>query len=1171
MSTANIATSKIVPAETRITPYYNNWDEDKNYATILFRPGYAVQATELTQIQTILQNQIERFGNHIFKNGSRVLGGDISIDTGVTHLNLQSQYANTDIDVSSFVGNVITHSSGNSYVQAVVVGAKDATSNDSPVIVVKYMTGNEFIEGTTIKTSSNTYANVATSNANGSATMVSVSEGIFYINGYFVKVPEQTIVVDKFTTQANARIGLEYSNDIIDSSADTTLLDPAQEASNYQAPGANRLQINFDLAIRSLTSDDDDTFVDFMRLENGVLKTEVVYPQYSALGDTLARRTFDESGSYTVRPFLINVFEHPSDDTALEVRLDPGKAYVKGYEYESISQQTLTIPRARANSAVNNYDIPMNYGNYLIIGDMRGSIDATVGQLVDIHSVPYQFANLVSNTGYTSTKIGTGHVRSIQYEGASNTTNANTRTYRVSMFDTRFANITSNVVSATANGILIFDTGVNKFSANSEAYTGATLRIIPSAGGAAAAETLVISRYTANATEKTINTSTNFATTPNAATQFSIDFDFKMAESLMISAYTNGAPSNRANGNITIASKADNDANGDAYLAENTLDSLLFPFPQNFIKAGSIVDQGFQYIKKIAVTFTAGSTTATLGTYPAETFNGAGGTGTSSAVLSNFIVIDDTSGRVIPLASIGIALGVATITASDGTQAGAATVYAVINLNSGQNILPKSKTLFSANSTHLVLPTSNGSFIQGSTNTTVYLTAGQATIQTPTRIPDVDMSLYVSDVKRMVKIYDLAGAALPGAGSSLTGYTDVTSKYTFDTGQRDSHYDHASIRLKSRVPAPQGPLVVCFDWYEHVAGGTSDTLGYFSVDSYPDTANTAGYAAVPTYTKQNGLTYSLRDCIDFRPKRINASNASPHYTVQGLRVPVPNENFQADYQYYLGRRDYIVMTTNQDAPFTLIQGESSLFPQEPRAMDDAMVLYKVYVEPYTLGTANAILQFVDNRRYTMRDIGVLEHRIENLEYYQTLSLLEKTVSDLSITDSDGLERTKYGILVDDFATFGSGDIDNPDFSISIDKVFGAALPRQNIVEHKLYVSSGSNYKTLGEKTTLDFTEKELASQLTATKFVNVQPYLFADFIGTIIMDPPADIWIDTVEAPDVIINLGEVNADLVANNVTNQNRANTRNNAFTTVNNMQLTQFGTRRTSGGDRRTGGNR
>ena len=56
-------------------PYFDDFNEDKNFHRILFKPGVAVQARELTQLQTILQNQIERFGDHTFENGSRVLGG----------------------------------------------------------------------------------------------------------------------------------------------------------------------------------------------------------------------------------------------------------------------------------------------------------------------------------------------------------------------------------------------------------------------------------------------------------------------------------------------------------------------------------------------------------------------------------------------------------------------------------------------------------------------------------------------------------------------------------------------------------------------------------------------------------------------------------------------------------------------------------------------------------------------------------------------------------------------------------------------------------------------------------------------------------------------------------------------------------------------------------------
>ena len=58
-----------------VDPYYDDFDEDKKFLRVLFKPGYAVQARELTQAQTILQKQVERFGNHIFRNGSVVTGG----------------------------------------------------------------------------------------------------------------------------------------------------------------------------------------------------------------------------------------------------------------------------------------------------------------------------------------------------------------------------------------------------------------------------------------------------------------------------------------------------------------------------------------------------------------------------------------------------------------------------------------------------------------------------------------------------------------------------------------------------------------------------------------------------------------------------------------------------------------------------------------------------------------------------------------------------------------------------------------------------------------------------------------------------------------------------------------------------------------------------------------
>ena len=89
-----------------VNPYYDDFDENKKFLRLLYKPGYAVQARELTQAQTILQKQIERFGNHIFKNGSVVTGGQVFLQD-VTYMNLESQYSTTDIVAADFVDKII--------------------------------------------------------------------------------------------------------------------------------------------------------------------------------------------------------------------------------------------------------------------------------------------------------------------------------------------------------------------------------------------------------------------------------------------------------------------------------------------------------------------------------------------------------------------------------------------------------------------------------------------------------------------------------------------------------------------------------------------------------------------------------------------------------------------------------------------------------------------------------------------------------------------------------------------------------------------------------------------------------------------------------------------------------------------------------------------------------
>ena len=58
-----------MPQQTNlnVAPYFDDFDPANDYHKVLFKPGYPVQARELTSLQSILQNQIEKFGQHFLK------------------------------------------------------------------------------------------------------------------------------------------------------------------------------------------------------------------------------------------------------------------------------------------------------------------------------------------------------------------------------------------------------------------------------------------------------------------------------------------------------------------------------------------------------------------------------------------------------------------------------------------------------------------------------------------------------------------------------------------------------------------------------------------------------------------------------------------------------------------------------------------------------------------------------------------------------------------------------------------------------------------------------------------------------------------------------------------------------------------------------------------------
>jgi hypothetical protein len=1095
-----------------VNPYYDDFDETKKYLRLLFKPGYAVQARELTQLQTILQKQVERFGDHIFKNGSVVTGGQFFLQSA-TYLKLDSAYSGVDINANNFVGMTILSTDETKRGEVIKAFAADDGTGDPITLMVKQVYGSPFVSSETIKTkeTSPVFANVSTSGV-GTGQIFSVNEGVFYYDGFFVQNDAQTVAVSKYTnTTANARIGFEITESIVTNNSDTSLLDPAQNASNYQAPGSDRYKINLVLATRSLASTDDTQFIELALVENGQISKENRYPIYSVLEDTLARRTYDESGNYTVRDFKISLGTNSSNTAQTDVIMSPGKAYVYGYEFETNGPTTLTIDKPRTTDSIANKRITADYGNFVYTTNHYGSFPINSLQTVDLHVVNTASINTTSTASITNTKIGTARVKSMAYESASNTSNGSTYTYRSFLFDVSVGSITGTVNTATSTTVVIGNTGAGQvFSTINDAYTGAKLRIT---SGPGSNETPKLITDFVGSTQ-TLTVEPAFTTTPNSTSQFSIDFEFNDVESLAnFSTTTRVVSADVSNRSKDLATTYE-----DAYISDSAFEPLIFKLGESYIAQNTISDFSFSYKRLYASqAFTANDSPAlTLGT--GEDI--ASATSTSAKAENYYIVVTNAGtssysvGQVIPADKFTVDTGTNKITVTGG-QNMTANIIATIDVST---ISKKQKTYVSANTT---IQTSGGVNVFGNSAVVIYPSNGQCHIAASyvNKVPNQTQSLFMSDLIEITNILDFRGNVISVANASFA--SNVTTRYTFDNGQRDSFYDHSSIKLKPGQTAPQGPLVVFFNRF------TSSGPGFFTVDSYSDVS----YGNIPSYSSPtNNTLYNLRDCLDFRPVRSDATASGGSAvvfdvssTTTGPKIPENGSDIILDYQYYLPRIDKVVL--DKTKKFEIVKGVPSLNPYPPNDTTTGMTLFILAYQPYLADTKDINVQQINHKRYTMRDIGRMETRIDNLEYYTSLSFLEQdalTKQDLTILDNQNVERFKNGIVVDSFKGHSVADVTNADYSASIDTVSKYLRPSFNISAHTLNfdAANSSNFTRTGSLITANSTPVTFIEQLKASKSINVNPFNVINYLGKIKLSPASDTWIDTQERPDVLVNIG---------------------------------------------------
>ena len=1142
-----------------VDPYYDDFDQEKNFHRILFKPGYAVQARELTQAQTILQDQITKFADNIFKQNSPVSGGQVTTNFNCHYIKLQPTYNNSAVDVAQFNGKLIQNATGEVIARVLATVASTGTNNatESPTLVVSYKSGVQFQDDDIVyDVNSNLAAQAIGLNSTGTSSVASISQGVFYVLGNFVQVPESTIVLDEYSSTPSKRVGLSITETIVDYINDSSLLDPAVGASNYQAPGADRYEIALTLSSRPLELGDDQNFIELVRITEGSVAKMVDGSVYNVIDDYFAKRDYETNGDYVVEDFKLTPKTN-ADASLYDISIGKGLAYVHGYRLENQSPITVTGNRARTTGTQNNNPIYVDFGSYIYVDNVSGDngefLDFTKHQTIDLHCVPSGNINLTSATTYNSTVVASGLIRGLVYDH-SNSSSSNNYVYKAFVNELDAKTLSANAVSSTVNTITLPST----YSSYTDAYIGMAINITQ---GPSAGDFRTITSYDGSTKVATVNQ--NWTTTPTTDSTFTITMGVKDTESLVYA--TTGTPCVlKTTMRADYESRTTGTSSGDTVLENPTVPEMLFKVGSPYVASVSNVAYTTQQVwKNKSFTSSGGSVTTQLnyeGTYldVIRHFGTGLTTLNSDLVKQNFtIIVTDkktnttindgdivdftTAGRTITLDDDS---SIATLSATDLSPFDAV-IIAKVYVENGDNagIILKYKNLIVGNTSTVTIgtPITASTYVDDNALTS----SGQIYITNDGLVaPGNSQTLYLSDVKRVVKIIDTKSPSTAPTSAMLSNpLYDVSNNYVFDSGQRDSYYDHASITLKPGAPQPTGNLLVVVDYYQHAGGD-----GYFSLQSYITSTLQEDYQDIPQYVAKNGVVYNLSDSLDFRPVRANAQTAWTYRLSgtggdnSGVITPVDLSLITNNYSYYLGRRDKLVLS--KDRSFQLIEGAPSLTPLIPSHPDGSLVIANLVHTPYTgyLPTevptgrvSDLSIEKVKHKRYTMQDIAGIENRINQIEYYTSLSLLEQKASSLQISDAYGLNRFKNGILVDDFSSYSTADTMSSDYYATINRRDRVLTASQSVKNFPLKSSSlianmgklddasianlGYTVKTDGYNNffSLPYTTANVISQKFASRTVNVNPFSVSVRDGIVNLSPNVDNWVDTDYAPSLLI------------------------------------------------------
>ena len=1053
-----------------IAPYFDDYSTLKNFYRVLFRPGYPVQTRELNQIQSILQNQVKSLGDHLFKNGSMVVPGNTSFDSGIFAVRVTLAELSSDItalenldlygESSKVLGTIVKATTVGLdavlYVKMKTAGVDDSTKvtfENSETVSIYENGGYLYQLGITID-----------ANASTNATLGFINDGIFYIDGYFVVVYKQTVIISNTSKTPTCRVGLIPREVIITENDDSTLFDNATGASNENAPGAHRFKIELVLTVYNEGETEDPTFIQLFQLEEGKLIQLVKNTEYSEIMKTLARRTYEESGNYIVNDYQTSVLENNPIDSNLNIRMTGGLSFVGGYEVDStVGSLNTLIPKARTTKSLNNTFHDVKIGNFLLVTDAF-RLPTTWSYI--------EFRDEVTATPGTplGNIIGFAKVRSVEKTSMSNV-------YKVFIFDAEFA-----------PGKTIYDAA--SYSEVNALTTKTTANILNYYGIANVTGTF-------NSVNDIVSQTSTRAIVPVNVNSERILGKKKTAVAWIRS----GEQVKQDTTNATAA----------------TISSAMIQLPSQYVpilklpKTAVKETSDWVYVVTRQIQCTLAGNTATVTPSVNETFvdldritawstfDGSALTVSSSS--SGSITVTGTNGTAIVSvnvrksnASTKVKNKVATgsITYASPTNKtmfslGKPDVFEILSITEGGNDV-KSNFRLVTNQGESLKP-SYIELVSGVTGPVSSLTITFSYLDNGTGdFASVDS--YTSLAPGEDFIAKIPTVSFSGVGSyALEDCLDFrpTLKDNSVSIIADTTASNTTITLESGYS--NGLLTSGIPVYGQGVNATISSISSNNTQFVVDTAPSS----------------SLNDAILIAGFDASTWKAVPTGSCEPIAA---STEFQCDFEFYLPRIDSLFI--NSSGSTEIFSGVPSENPKAPTIGDSELRMryMDVYVPAYTFNTGSVSLNKYNRRRYTMQDINSLDNRLSNMEEIVALNMLEQNLTSMEIIDSaTGLNRFKSGFVVDNFKSHVVIDLEDASIC-EINVNDGQLQPMSDDfpIELMVVTAESSNVVVKDKYLMLDYTEEVVFDQPAATRDQNINPFWFATWEGSIKLSPDKDIW-----------------------------------------------------------------